>query len=163
MAAAIDNESISEIYNHYVTSTTISFEEQFVTANEILERMALGTDTALPWVVAESNTNEITGFAYASYWRSRSAYRHTIEVSVYVKPSVIGNGVGTKLYRKLFKELEAGSFRMLIATIALPNDASIAMHEKFGFKKVAHFPQVGFKFSRWIDVGLWQASVDDIS
>ncbi len=156
-AVATDAPAIVDIYNHFVRSSVVSFEEQVVTADTMLQRMGLHDERSWPWVVANNTaTNELLGYAYASTWRARSAYRHTAEISVYTRPESAGAGIGTKLYAALFNALQNHSIRMLVATVALPNDASIALHEKFGLEKVAHYPQVGFKFDRWVDIGVWQ-------
>ena len=102
------------------------------------------------------DSDEIVGYAYGHQFRTRRAYRHSIEVSVYTKPGHEKRNIGTLLYEKLFSEIKKGDFHSIIAGISLPNDASIRLHEKFGMEKVAHFHQVGRKFDRWIDVGYWQ-------
>lgn len=99
---------------------------------------------------------DVIGYAYASKWKGRCAYRFAVETSVYVDSSARGAGVGTVLYEALFAALRGRGIHAAIGGIALPNEASIALHERFGMKKVAHFEQVGFKFGRWIDVGYWQ-------
>lgn len=99
---------------------------------------------------------DVIGYAYASKWKGRCAYRFAVETSVYVDSSARGAGVGTVLYEALFAALGGRGIHAAIGGIALPNEASIALHERFGMKKVAHFEQVGFKFDRWIDVGYWQ-------
>ena len=98
----------------------------------------------------------LMGYAYATPWRVRSAYRFSVESSVYVSPDHPRKGVGTRLYRQLIDELRARGLHMVIGGIAQPNEASVALHEAMGFKKVAHFSEVGMKFGRWIDVGYWE-------
>ncbi|KZY72856.1 phosphinothricin acetyltransferase, partial [Oleiphilus sp. HI0065] len=109
----------------------------------------------LPWLVAEID-GRVIGYAYAAPWRERSAYRHSVEVSVYLEQKIALRGVGSLLYSALFEALEASDVHVALAGIALPNDRSIALHEKFEMKKVAHLSQVGRKFDQWIDVGYWQ-------
>jgi phosphinothricin acetyltransferase len=150
-----DSASISVIYNHYVTSTTVSFEEKPVGTDEMTGRINNLRSSSLPWLVAEQQ-DEVIGYAYASPWKTRSAYRFAVEVTVYISSVSIGRGTGSELYARLIPMLQAQGVHTVIGGIALPNDSSIALHEKFGFKKVAHFQQVGFKFDRWIDVGYWQ-------
>lgn len=150
-----DAPAMAGIYNHYVAHSTISFEEQPVAAAEMARRMGEVEALALPWLVAES-AGTVIGYAYASPWKTRSAYRFAVEVSVYVHQDASGQGVGSQLYEVLFARLKEAGMHAVIGGIALPNAASMALHEKFGMQKIAHFEQVGFKFGRWIDVGYWQ-------
>jgi phosphinothricin acetyltransferase len=110
---------------------------------------------ALPWLVWEEGAG-ILGFAYASKWKGRCAYRYSAEVTVYVEPTCTGRGIGSKLYEELLAALRERNFHAVIGGIALPNPTSISLHERLGFRKIAHFEQVGWKFGRWIDVGYWQ-------
>jgi phosphinothricin acetyltransferase len=114
----------------------------------------------LPWLVAEDD-KEIVGYAYATRWHDRSAYRYTVEVSAYLANTACSKGWGTQLYTALFEVLRRLDIHVVIAGIALPNQASVALHEKFGMEKVANFSEVGFKFGRWIDVGHWQVRLHD--
>jgi phosphinothricin acetyltransferase len=154
-ATSSDADSIARIYNHYILNTIITFEEQTVSAQEIAGRIAEANSASLPWLVAEQD-GQIVGYAYASKWKGRSAYRFSVESSAYLDPNAVGNGYGTKLYEHLFASLRECGIHLVIGGIALPNPASVALHEKFGLKKVAHFNEVGFKFEKWIDVGYWQ-------
>ncbi len=146
--------AICAIYNHYVLHTTITFEESPVTPEDMESRIG-ETLQALPWLVWEHDET-ILGFAYASKWKGRCAYRHSAEVTVYLDPKSVGQGIGSRLYEALLTDLRQRNFHAAIGGIALPNAASIALHEHLGFHKVAHFEQVGWKFGRWIDVGYWQ-------
>ena len=96
------------------------------------------------------------GYAYATKWHKRAAYRHSVETSMYLAYDRQGQGIGSKLYAQVLRTLPERNVHAAIGGIALPNDASVALHEKFGFKKAAHYQEVGFKFDRWIDVGHWQ-------
>jgi L-amino acid N-acyltransferase YncA len=98
----------------------------------------------------------VIGYAYAGKWNVRSAYRHTVETTVYLSNSTLSKGWGTRLYQALFDTLRDKSIHTIVGGITLPNPASIALHEKFGMKKVAHFSEVGYKFGKWLDVGYWQ-------
>ncbi len=109
----------------------------------------------LPWLVAQSRDGVI-GFAYASAWKGRCAYRYSVESTVYLEPGAAGRGLGTALYSALLERLRELGCHAVIGGIALPNEPSVALHEKLGMRKVAHFAQVGFKFGRWVDVGYWQ-------
>lgn len=150
-----DMEAIARIYNHYILNTVVTFEEQPVTAVDIAGRIDAVAAAGFAWLVAERD-GEVVGYAYANTWNTRSAYRFACECTVYLDPAATGQGLGTVLYDALFASLRAKQMRTVIGGIALPNEASVALHEKFGLSKVAHFNEVGFKFDRWIDVGYWQ-------
>jgi L-amino acid N-acyltransferase YncA len=154
-ATTADAAAICTIYNHYVLETTITFEEAAVTPAEMGNRIRETADSSLPWLVWEE-LSSIQGFAYASKWKGRCAYRHSAEVTVYLDPKSTSRGVGSRIYQALLTDLRQRSFHAVIGGIALPNEASIALHERLGFRKVAHFEQVGWKFGRWIDVAYWQ-------
>lgn len=150
-----DFPAICNIYNYYVLHTTITFEETAVDIAAMEQRVTKVQQAGLPWLVAEEEGN-IVGYAYASPWRERSAYRFSVESSVYLHPERTGNGIGTQLYAALLEQLRTKDIHCVMGGIALPNPASVAISEKFGFRKVAHFQQVGWKQNRWIDVGYWQ-------
>ena len=149
-----DAEAVCSIYNHYVKNTIFTFEENPVSTEEMKDRIAEAT-VSLPWVVWEEN-GEIKGYAYASKWKTRSAYRFSVESSIYLQPDFIGKGAGRILYETLISELRNLALHTVIGGIALPNEGSVALHEQLGFLKVAHFKEVGWKFGRWIDVGYWE-------
>ena len=150
-----DAEQIAEIYNYYVQNTHHTFETDPLNVSEIRERIHKVIET-YPYLVAEEN-KQILGYSYATRFKSRSAYKHSVEISVYVKNSARQVGVGTKLYENLLEILEAREdIHAIIAGISLPNDTSIRLHEKLGFQKVAYFKEVGYKFGRWVDVGYWE-------
>jgi len=149
-----DADSIAAIYNHYVENSTITFEELVVTAEEMAKRIEDVRSKQLPWYLAVEG-EAVVGYAHATPWKSRSAYRFSVEVTVYVANGHGGRGIGTRLYTVLLAKLRE-SFHTAIAGIALPNPASVALHERLGFERVAHFSQVGFKMDRWVDVGYWQ-------
>lgn len=152
-ACPADAPQLAGIYNHYITQTTITFEEEPLTAETMAQRVAEVT-RAFPWLVACADA-QLLGYAYAARWKDRAAYRHTVEASIYLAPEETGRGLGTLLYRELFRRLAAQGFKVVIAGIALPNPASIALHEKLGFRKAGHFSGVGSKFGRTLDVGYW--------
>lgn len=154
-ALVSDAAAVSAIYNHYVAETAITFEEEPVSAAEMARRIEGVLSASLPWLVAEEGA-DVVGYAYATHWRARPAYRYSVEITAYVARRHAGRGIGSRLYRQLFPILQARGVHAVMGGIALPNDASVAFHEKFGLRKVAHFEQVGFKFNRWIDVGYWQ-------
>jgi L-amino acid N-acyltransferase YncA len=154
-AAAGDLQAIVNIYNHHVLHTIVTFEEQAVSAPDIAKRMRDVEAASLPWLVAERN-GSVEGYAYAAPWHPRRSYRFSAEVTVYVASDQTRKGLGTMLYAQLLSSLRSRQIHTALGGIALPNEASVALHEKFGFKKVAHLEAVGFKFNRWIDVGYWQ-------
>ncbi len=154
-AKAADAGAVAAIYNHYVTDTVVTFEEEPLSADDMATRLAEVEAAGLPWLVAEEQ-GQLIGYAYAGEWKGRCAYRYSVEVSVYLSPRATGQGCGTRLYRELFARLAAQSMHVVIGGITLPNPASIALHEKFGMEQVAHFREVGFKAGRWLDVGYWQ-------
>ena len=149
-----DAAQIAEIYNFYVLNTHHTFETEPVIVGEMQNRVGEIVEN-YPYLVAEENA-EILAYAHAAPYKSRCAYNSSIEVSVYVRNGIKGKGFGTKIYEKLFEELAKTDVHAIIAGIALPNDASVRLHEKFGFEKVAHFREVGFKFYKWVDVGYWE-------
>lgn len=154
-ATADDATAIAAIYNHFVDTTVITFEESRVDDEEMRQRIANLQAMDLPWLVAEHG-GIVVGYAYAAQWRTRHAYRFSVESSVYVAPDYAGKGIGSALYCDVFARLRQSGYHLVIGGITLPNTASVALHEKLGFEKVAHFKEVGFKFERWLDVGYWQ-------
>lgn len=149
-----DYAAIAAIYNHYVQHTVVTFEEVAVAVDEMGRRVT-EIQSRFPWLVVE-DAGEVQGYAYAGPWKQRAAYRFAVEISVYLHPAHIGKGLGTALYQHLLVALAALHVHAVIGGVALPNDASVRLHEKFGFIKTAHFAQVGFKFGRWVDVAYWQ-------
>jgi len=149
-----DSVGIASIYNHYILNSVSTFEEKPVEELEMLDRIKK-VQEKFPWLVYEDN-GLICGYAYATDWKSRSAYKHTVESSVYLDPGVRGKGIGSALYASLLKELGSLNIRAIIGGISLPNKESIALHEKFGFEKVGEFKDVGFKFNQWVNVGYWE-------
>lgn len=157
-----DSQRIADIYNHYVIKTMVSFEEIPVSAAVIQARIENAQTLGLPWLILDVD-DEIVGYAYASTWRKRHAYRFTVESTVYLAADQVGQGYGSKLYSALISELKSQGFRTVLGQVSLPNPASVRLHEQFGFKKVAHYSEVGRKFDRWIDVGCWELSLSRVS
>ena len=149
-----DAEQICNIYNHYIKHTCISFEESPVSIKQMQQRIK-DISASFSWLVYEID-QQILGYAYASRWKTRSAYRYSVESTVYLSQQAAGQGIGSQLYAALIAELKETDAHSVIGCIALPNEASIALHEKIGFEKVAHFKEVGRKFDEWIDVGFWE-------
>ncbi len=154
-----DVTSIAEIYNYYISETVVTFETKTVSPENILDRISKIQSDELPWLIAENDIGKVIGYAYASKWRERFAYRFSVEVTIYLSPNSSGYGVGSQLYEALFLELKQRSIHSVIGGITLPNQASVALHEKFGLEQVAHFKEVGFKFDLWQDVGYWQGAI----
>jgi phosphinothricin acetyltransferase len=159
-ASTDDAAAIAAIYNHYVASTTITFEESAVSAEEMAQRIG-SVSANLPWCVFEEG-GQVLGYAYATPWRARSAYRYSVESTVYVSHLHPRKGIGSALYRALLAELGTRGIHMVFGGIAQPNAASVALHEHMRFVKVAHFNQVGRKFEKWIDVGYWELALNSM-
>ena len=155
-ARSDDGEALARIYNHYVLNTCVTFETDAVTAGDMAARIRETLDAGLPWLLAEGPDGAPLGYAYASRWKGRCAYRHTVESTVYLDAGAVGRGIGQPLYGALLDAIRACGMHAVIGGIALPNARSIALHERLAFHKVAHFEQVGRKQDRWIDVGYWQ-------
>lgn len=153
-ATTSDAKPIASIYNHYIENTVVSFEETPVAEEEMAARIEKIT-ARHPWLLIEDE-GAVAGYAYAGAWHARSAYRYTVESTVYLSPRHIGRGLGTQLMQALLSEISGGDARSVIAGVALPNDASVRLHEKLGYRKAARYAEVGFKFGQWIDVGYWQ-------
>lgn len=153
-----DVPAICDIYNHYVDTSIITLEEAPVSVDEMTSRVT-SCMQSFPWLVCEAG-DRIVGYAYANRWHGRSGYRYSVEVTVYVRQGEGRKGYGQALYAELFRML-AGRYHAVVAGVSLPNEGSVRLHEKFGFRKVAHFPEVGRKFDRWVDVGYWQKDLDE--
>ncbi len=157
-ATTDDAPAIAAIYNHYITDTIVTFEEDPVSTDEIARRMRDVAAAGLPWLAAERD-GRILGYCYSGKWSTRIGYRFSVEVTVYLDPHSGGMGLGTSLYGAMFPLLKALGIRNVIGGIALPNIASVALHEKFGMKQVAHYKDIGVKFGQWLDVGYWQGTL----
>ena len=165
-----DADAVCEIYNHYIRDTVITFELDELTADDLAARFAKIQGAGLPWLVADDG-GVVVGYAYAGLFKERAAYTHTVETSIYLAADERGRGIGTAIYAQLLGRLTRltpaqsphAPIHVMIGGVALPNEASVALHERFGMRKVAHFEQVGFKFGRWVDVGYWQITSDDVA
>lgn len=154
-AGAHDAASVALIYNHYVARTTATFETQIVHPAVMADRIKQCQCAGLPWLLAVRG-GSLLGYAYAVPWKPRQAYRHSCETTIYLDPARVGRGIGTQLYKALLERLRDGGCHTAIGGIALPNPASVALHEALRFEKTAHFREVGYKHGRWVDVGYWQ-------
>ena len=134
-----DADAIARIYNHFINETVVTFETEQVSAAEMVRRIEEIQSAPFPWLVAQ-RAGDVVGYAYAGPWHSRCAYRFAAELTVYLDPAHAGQGLGSSLYKEIIELLTASDTHTLIGGIALPNDASVALHEKFGFRKVALDP-----------------------
>lgn len=153
-ASIADASAIQAIYAPFVERSAISFEDNPPSVEEMARRIARSLE-AYPYLVAE-RAGKIVGFAYAGPHRTRSAYRWSVDVSAYVAIAAQRSGLGRALYHELFSRLADRGYHAAFAGIALPNPASIALHQALGFEPVGVYREVGFKFGRWHDVSWWQ-------
>jgi L-amino acid N-acyltransferase YncA len=155
-ASAPDIPAITRIYAHAVTHGTASFEYEPPSEAEMARRMSELTDKGFPYFAAEAD-GTLAGYAYAGPYRTRPAYRFTLEDSVYVAPEAQGRGVGRALLSQLIAQAERQGFRQMIAVIGdSEQTGSIALHAALGFAYVGSLPNTGFKFGRWLDSVLMQ-------
>lgn len=145
-----DAAQIAGIYNRYILETTISFETQPLSAEDMRKRIE-EISSYFPYLVAENN-GKLIGYCYAHPWKERAAYCKTLETTIYLASEAKGKGLGARLMTQLIKECRNRGYHVLIACITAENEESCRFHERLGFKKVSHFEQVGQKFGRWLDV-----------
>lgn len=154
-----DVPSVLKIYGDYIRSTVITFEITIPTEEEFWNRIQTVSKTA-PWVVAEIE-GKIAGYAYAGKHRDREAYQWSVEPSVYLDPNFHKKGIGTLLYKTLFKILRLQGFYNAYAGITLPNDASVRLHESLGFMHLGTYKNIGHKMGQWHDVGWWNLNLQE--
>jgi len=159
-ATPADAPALLAIYTPIVRDTAISFEYEPPGIEEFAGRIAT-ISQSYPWLVAESESGEILGYAYASRYRTRAAYDRSVESTVYVAEKARGRGVGRALYARLFALLAEQGIRMVYAIITLPNEGSVGLHDTFGFKTIGVHRNAGFKFGAWhevvwMDKDLWE-------
>lgn len=152
-----DAEAIADIYAPFVSDSTISFEIDVPSTEEMARRIN-ETRSQFPWLVAEAQ-NQIVGYAYASSHRSRPAYQWSCDVSIYLSPLIQRRGIGQILYKHLLELLCQQGYASAYAGIALPNESSIAFHKSMGFKPIGVYPRVGFKGGKWLDVAWWHKQI----
>lgn len=157
LASVNDAGRILDIYAPYVEKTAVSFEYNVPTKEEMETRIK-NVSSKYPWIVFEEG-NEILGYVYASKHRERSAYRWSVDVSIYIKEGCHGRGIGKALYTALFQILKYQGYYNAYAGIGLPNEKSVGIHEYFGFKQIALYSKVGYKFGKWYDTGWWELSL----
>jgi phosphinothricin acetyltransferase len=159
-ATAEDMKQISEIYNYYVTNSVVTFDIEATTEATWTEKLEYLEGLELPFIVAQSASGTIFGFAYVAPWRQKAAYRRTVEDTVYLRPAAIGKRIGTRLLTELIERSRAAGVKEIVAVISDKGaDPSIALHEAFGFKRQGHLAKVGFKFNRWLGTVLLQKSL----
>lgn len=152
-----DLPSVREIYNYYVANSTVTFDEDAMTLAEWRTKFATLDKLGLPFLVAESPSGQLLGYALVAPWRPKRAYRFTVEDSIYLGPAASGKGLGRALLGELIAKSKAAGLKEIIAVIADQGaDASIALHEAFGFKEVGRMGRVGFKFDRWLGTVMLQ-------
>ena len=149
-----DAKAIVDIYNYYILNTNITFEEKQLTVDDMEERIIEKT-AKHPWIVYERD-GQVIGYAYLSGWHSRSAYRYSNEASIYLNSNEKGHGIGKELFGQLSEVSKCYGVHTIVSGITIPNTESISLHEKFGFKKIAEFEEIGFKNNKWLNVGYWQ-------
>jgi L-amino acid N-acyltransferase YncA len=153
-----DAEEIARIYAPHVTAGIVSFEARPPDASEIRRRM--GASAGLyPWIVAAEAGDAVLGYAYATAFSERAAYRWAVETSVYVADAAQGRGVGRRLYAALLATLTAQGFGQAVGRIAMPNRASVALHVAAGFRHAGDMQAIGWKQDAWVDVGYWQRTL----
>ncbi|WP_298533241.1 GNAT family N-acetyltransferase [uncultured Algibacter sp.] len=149
-----DAEALLDIYNYYVLYTTATFDIEALSI-ETFKNKLNRINKDYPFIVFEED-NEILGYAYGSRFRPKPAYNYVAESTVYVKHNAHGKGIGSKLYVELIRLLKKTDLHTVLGVLTIPNDASIRLHEKLGFEQVANLKEVGMKFGKWQNVGIWQ-------
>ncbi len=147
-----DCKKLAEIYNYYVVNTSISYEDEAVSASEFSARVQKITKK-YPYIVAE-NDGVVIGYAYASSFRERVAYNYDVELSVYIDKNATSKGTGSLLLSKLIDILKEMNFLKLYSLIDYPNEKSMAIHEKFEFKQTGFLENSGYKFDKWLNVAI---------
>lgn len=159
LATPDDSRGMLDIYSPYILNTSITFETEVPSVENFEERISSYLQN-WPWLVLETN-GKIAGYAYASHYRERVAYQWSVECSVYVGDNFLRSGVASALYESLFEILKRQGFRNVYAVINLPNDRSVAFHEKCGFRHFATYEQVGYKLGQWKNVGWWRLILNE--
>ena len=149
-----DAERIQEIYSPYVSDTVISFEITVPDKSEMKKRIKKLLANAFPYIVAENETETVVGYAYADKFGEREAYRYSFIVSIYLDMEVQSKGIGQKLYDELEKRMKKMGIVQVLSAITGKNEKSLKFHEKNGFTKIGHFPNVGYKMGEWHDI-IW--------
>lgn len=146
-----DAAEVAEIYNHYVATSTVIFSDRQLSADEMRHKLGGLIDGEYPFLVAEDESGNVSGYCYAHAWQPDEVYAHSWEITIYVRSGCQGQGLGRALLGRLIDECRKRGAHTLISCITGGNDASCRLHEHFGFRKVSHFPEVGYKFGLWLD------------
>jgi phosphinothricin acetyltransferase len=155
-----DLPHVREIYNYYVTNSTVTFDEDRMTLREWRSKYAHLMKLKMPFLVAVSSSDQILGYALVTPWQQKAGYRFTVENSIYLGAASTGKGLGTALMKALIEKSKEAGLKEMIAVIADKGaDASIAMHKNFGFKEVGRMGRVGFKFGRWLGTVMLQKNL----
>jgi phosphinothricin acetyltransferase len=155
-AAEHDLEPLNDLYNQYVKDTHFTFDLEPMTMEARRAWFTHYSPTGRHRLLVAVVGDTVVGYASSGRWRTKAAYDTSVETSVYLVPDAVGRGAGSMLYEALFKSLETEDVHRAYAGISLPNPASIALHERFGFKRVAHFTEQGRKFDRYWDVAWFE-------
>ena len=159
-ARPADLPAVREIYNYYVANSTVTFDEDAMSLKEWKSKFAYLAKLGMPFVVAESPSGQLLGYALVTPWKQKRAYRFTVENSIYLGPAASGKGLGRALLGELIARSKAAGLKEMIAVIADQGaEGSIALHEKFGFVEIGRMGRVGFKFDRWLGTVLLQKTL----
>ena len=159
-ARLADMPAVREIYNYYVANSTVTFDEDAMTLREWKAKFTYLHKLGMPFLVAESPSGQLLGYALVAPWKQKRAYRYTVENSIYLGPAAAGKGLGRALLAELIERSREAGLKEIIAVIADQGaEASIALHERFGFVEIGRMGRVGFKFDRWLGTVLLQKSL----
>lgn len=159
-AELADCYAICEIYNFYIQNSVVTFDEQVFDFKHWEDKLGYLNKLGLPFIVAVTDSGEILGFAYLGPWRQKSAFRKTVENSIYLRPASTGKRIGTKLMEELLERGKKAGVKEVVAVISDTGaESSVRLHEQFGFKKQGHLGKVGYKFERWLGTILMQKSL----
>ena len=160
LATEADLSSMVEIYNYYIQNSVVTFDLEAMVLEDWAAKFKWISELGLPFIVAETPSKQIIGFAYVAPWRQKAAFKRTVEDSIYLRPAAIGKRVGTKLLAELLERSKAAGVKEVVAVISDKGaESSIALHERFGFRHQGHLGKVGFKFGRWLGTVLMQKSL----
>ena len=155
-----DLPAMVEIYNYYIQNSVVTFDMDVMALADWAEKFRWINELGLPFIVAQSPSGQVIGFAYVAPWRQKAAFKRTVEDSIYLRPAAIGKRVGTRLLQELLDQAKAAGVKEVVAVISDKGaESSIALHERFGFKHQGHLGKVGFKFGRWLGTVLMQKSL----
>jgi len=159
-ARRADLPRLTEIYNHYVINTAITFDCEPLTVEQRASWLDEHADRGRHRLLVAEESGRVVGYASTSEFRNRRAYETTAEASIYCAHDAVGRGIGSALYRRLFDAVRGEDIHRLTAGITLPNEASVALHRRFGFAQVGVFTQVGRKFGSYWDVAWFERPFD---